>query len=454
MPCNFLPVNRDQMYLMPRSLRDWLPESHLAWFVLDAVAQMGLKAFYEKHRSDGWGGASFEPEMMVALLVYAYCEGERSSRRIERLCERDVAFRVITANQKPDHCTIARFRRDNAEELERLFTDVLRLCAEAGLVDVGVVALDGTKIRANAALEENRTYDHIREEVRTMLSEAEATDREEDARYGEKRGDELPEGLRDRKSRVERLKECQARLEREAAQAAAQQAEKIAQREAEERATGQKKRGRKPKAPDPTPPAEAKANVTEPESRILKTRSGYIQGYNAQAAATKRQIIVAADVTDEENDVKQLHPMTKQAQANLTAAGIEQRIQAVPVDAGYWSEANVLEADPEGPELFIATTKDWKQRQAMREHPPPRGRIPRGLSVREHMERKLLTRRGRRIYALRGCTIEPVFGQIKTGRGCDRFMRRGLAPARSEWRLICATHNLLKLYGSGQANWN
>jgi transposase len=455
MAYNFVKVNREQPYLMPPSVRDWLPKKDMVWFVLDAVEQMDMKAFYERYRSDGWGHPAFEPKMMATLLMYAYSMGERSSRRIERLCERDIAFRVVTANQKPDHTVIARFRQAHEKALEGLFIEVLKLCQKAGLVKVGVVALDGTKVKANAALAANRTYEHIEGEVKKMLQEAQAKDAEEDALYGNRRrGDELPEELTDRQSRRARLKACKEQMEREAQEAAAEQTQKIEARQAEEAASGQKKRGRKPKEPDPTPPEQTKANVTDPQSRIMKTRTGFVQGYNAQAVVGEGQVIVAAEVTQQETDVHQLHPMLEKAQENLKAVGDPQTIGAALSDAGYWSEANVLAAEPETPELFIATTKDWKQRKAMREQPPPRGRLPQAMSARDRMERKLLTRRGRALYTMRAQMIEPVFGQVKEVRGCDRFQRRGHSAAQSEWKLICATHNLLKLWRSGKARWN
>jgi transposase len=451
---NFIPIRRDQNLLLPPSLREWLPEGDLAWFILDAVSHMDLKPFCARYRSDGWGNAAYDPAMMVCLLLYAYCLGVRSSRQIERLCERDIAFRVVTANQAPDHTTIARFRQTNEEELSALFTQVLRLCVEAGLVKVGLVALDGTKIKANASLEANRTYAWIEEKVQNMLTEAAAKDAEEDELYGsDRRGDELPEDLQDRDKRLARLKEAKARLEQEAEAEASKQAQKIKGREEEERKSGKKKRGRKPKRVDPKPQMGSKANITDPQSRIMKTRTDYVQGYNAQAVVTADQVIVAADVTQEENDKQQLHPMLKQAQDELSEAGVEDNVGTALQDAGYWSEKNVLEADPEGPELMIATTKDWKQRKALREKGPPRGRIPKELSILERMERKLRTKRGWGLYKQRGCIVEPVFGQIKHGRGCDRFMRRGQSAVQSEWRLITATHNLLKLWRSGKCAW-
>jgi transposase len=272
---NFLPCDREQLYLMPPALQDWLPESDLAWFLLDAVAQMDLSAIEETYRRDGWGQAAYEPTMIVALLLYAYCLGERSSRQIERLCERDIAFRVIAANQRPDHTTLARFRKTHETALAALFTDVLRLCAEAG-----VVALDGTKMQADAALAANRTVGAIQEAVQTMLTEAQGADEAEDRLYGpQRRGDELPEVLQNRQSRRARLQACQARLKQEAEAAQAKQAAKHDTRQAEEAGTGQKKRGRPPKAAQVVADeitATAKVNVTDPDSRIMKTQKGYV----------------------------------------------------------------------------------------------------------------------------------------------------------------------------------
>jgi transposase len=452
---NFIRPDREQMFLMPPALQDWLPPDDLAYFLLDAVDQFDLEPFQAAYRADGVGQAAFQPHMMVALLLYAYCQGIRSSRQIERLCQRDVAFRVVAGNLAPDHATIARFRQRHAEALAGLFTDILRLCKEAGLVKVGLVALDGTKIAASAALEANRTYETIRAEVEAMLREAESKDVDEGRLFGpERRGDELPEGMRDRRSRLERLKQCRERLEGEAAAEAAEHARKLEARATKEAEAGQKLRGRKPKPVSETPEPGAKANVTDPDSRIMKTRRGYVQAYNAQAVATAEQIIVSAEVTTDENDVAQLHPMLAATAKELKAAGVADAVGAALMDAGYCSEVNLAAADPEGPELLVATRKDWKQREQMRQAPSPRGRIPSHLSDRERMDRKLLTRRGRRLYRKRSQIIEPVFGQTKSCRGIDRFQRRGLAACQSEWKMICGTHNLLKLWRSGKACWN
>ncbi len=455
MAYNLLALDREQGYLMPPSLREWLAEGDLAWFILDAVDQMGLDEFYAVYRNDGWGAAAYDPAMMVGVLLYAYCQGVRSSRRIARALERDVGFRVVAANQQPDFRTICRFRSEHEQALERLFVQVLWLCREAGLVKLGIVALDGAKVAANAALEANRSYKAIEEEVRQILAEAKKVDAEEDALFGpEQRGDELPKGLGRRVERLKRLQGAKSRLEKEAEAAASAVRKRLAQRQDEEVTSGKKKRGRKPKMTEPAPVEEAKANTTDPHSRIMKARQGYVQGYNAQAIVSRDQIIVATGVTQEANDVQQLKPMLETLENTLEAAGIQERPRVALADAGYWSEANLTACSrPERPELLIATTKDWRQRKAARERRCPRGRIPRDLSPRERMERRLLTQRGRRTYRLRGITVEPVLGQVKEGQGCRRFMRRGLLAAQSEWSLIGTTHNLLKLWRSGQAPW-
>ena len=455
MAYNFLSWEREQGYLMPPSMREWLSEGHLAWFIVDAVEEMDIREFYAAYRNDGWGAAAYDPRVMVGVLLYGYCLGVRSSRRIARGLEEDVGFRVVAANQQPDFRTICRFRREHKEALEKLFVEVLRLCHEAGLVKLGVIALDGTKVDASAALAANRSHEAIAEEVRRMLAEAEAVDAEEDTRYGvDWRGDELPGGLGRRADRLKRLKEAKGRLEREAEEAAKAAQERLMQRQAEEEVTGKKKRGRKPGVVESIPTEGAKANTTDPDSRIMKTRQGYVQGYNVQAVVSEDQIIVAVGVTQEANDVQQLEPRLHTLAHTLEAAGIEERPKVGLADAGYWSEANVKACYcPEMPELLIATTKDWKQRKLLREKGCPRGRIPKGLSLRDRMERKLLTKRGRALYKLRGVLVEPVLGQVKEGQGFRRFMRRGLDAAQGEWSLVGMTHNLFKLWRSGQAPW-
>jgi transposase len=440
--------NREQKFLLPPDMKEWLPAGDLAWLVLDAILEMDISGFYSEGNDDEGGRPPYDPEIMVALLVYAYCVGQRSSRQIERLCWRDVGFRVIASNLRPDHATIARFRRDHGKAFGDLFIEVLRLCRKAGLVRVGIVAVDGTKLKANAALDANRTRDTIEAEVQKILSEAEAVDREEDARYGEdKRGDELPEDLQNRTDRLKRLEQCRKQLEEEARAAEEEQKRKAEERKAKETEQGGMLRGRKPKESAAESTKEKKANVTDPESRIMKTRTGYIQGYNAQAAVTEDQIIIAAELTDEANDVRQLHPMLSACRENLKEIGLHETIGNLLADAGYWSETNARKRRGRpGTEFYIATNKDWKQRKALRDLPPPRGRIPEGFSLRDRMERKLLTKIGRMLYKKRSQTVEPVFGQVKDARGIDHFMRRGKLACRSEWKLIGATHNLLKLW--------
>ena len=446
-----------QMSLLPASITDWLPAEHLAWFVIDAVESMDLSAFYAKYRANGQGSAAWHPRMMVAVLLYAYCHGERSSRKIEKLCEESVPYRVITGNCVPDHCSISRFRKDHAAEMKGLFIEILRLCAEAGLVKVGKVNLDGTKMKANASLAANRTEKALAEEIERMLAEAEAKDAEEDAAFGEdRRGDELPENLRSREGRLKRLREAKERLARERLEAEETQRRKIEERERKEGETGKKTRGKPPKSVEDVRAGQEKrkANATAPETRILKTRSGYVQGFNAQAACTDGRIIVAADVTGRENDQGQYHPMLEQAQENATAVlgENEGKINLGRADAGYCNAAD-LEREC-GHEILMATKKDWKRRKELREEPPPRGRIPKGLTATERMERKLRTKRGSEEYKKRSQTIEPVFGQIKSGRGIDSFYGRDLVSAKGEWNLICGTNNLLKLFARTQAERN
>lgn len=452
---NFLPYRPEQMLLLPPSLADWVPEGSLARFVSDLVDDQDaggrLASFYAPRREDGCGRAAFHPRMMVKVLLYSYCVGVTSSRRIAQAVEDNVALRYLTANLQPRFRAIADFRAEHREALERLFVDVLRLCAEAGLAKLGRVAIDGRRVPGNAALDRNRTQESLDREVRDLegkvaelLEEAERRDAEEDKAYGpEARGDELPRELRTKKERLQRLKEARDRLEEKARVAREEQAQKIADREREEAETGQKKRGRKPRQPEEAVDKAAKANTTDPDSRILKTRKGYVQGYNGQAAADcESQVIVAQDVTQQENDVQQLAPMLQRCEEQ---AG--QKPKQALADAGYWSDDNAV-AGGEETELFIATQKDHKQRKALQERAAPRGRIPKNASLRERMERKLLTKRGKTAYRQRGASIEAVFGQMST-RGLTRFLMRGVEKVRMEWSLWCTTHNILKLWRSG-----
>jgi len=385
--------------------------------------------------------------MLLALLIYAYSHGVRSSRAIERLCRRDAGYRFIVGDDVPDHSVIARFRQRHAKRMKGVFLQVLELCREAGLIRLGLVALDGAKVKANASLDANRTASTIGEQIDRVLAEAEATDAREDRQFGpEASGPAMPGDLKRRGDRLARLKACQEKLQAQAAAAATRQEKKIAAREAEEKATGRRKRGRKPKEPDPSVDPETVANTTDPQSGILKTRRGWVQGYNAQVVVTTGRIILAADVTTEANDVRQLTGMIDQAQANAEAVlGEEAVLGAAVADAGYWSEANAA-SQTEECELFIATQKDHKQRAALREAPAPRGRMPNSMTVRERMDRKLRTKRGRALYRQRGAAVEPVFGQMKDRQDARRFSMRGLELCRGEWQLQAAVHNLRKLH--------
>lgn len=450
MAYNFLPYEENQVYLMPPSIIEWVSEGSLARFVSDVVdhleEQGRIARFYKGYREDGWGHPAYHPRMLVKVLVYGYCKGVTSSRKIAQSLEEDVAFRYLSANQRPDFRTISDFRKDHFAQLDGLFVEVLGLCQEAGLMKMGRVALDGRKVAGSAALDQNRKRESIEAEVKRILEEAERVDAEEDERYGkDRRGDELPEGLRTKEDRLRRLRDASRRLEEAERQARQDQEEKLSRRDEEEKKTGKKKRGRKPKQPEEVVDKEAKANVTDPDSRILKTRKGWVQGYNGQAAADcQSQVIVGQDVTQEENDVHQLGPMLERCEEQ---AG--QRPEELVADAGYWSEENAgLENDQT--ELLIATTKDWKQRKALREKGVPRGRIPKDATKKDLMERKLLTKHGREAYRQRGPTIEAVFGQMVM-RGLTRFLLRGVDKVRVEWSMWCMTHNLLKLWRSGFA---
>lgn len=435
-----MACDREQQYLMPPSVAEWLPEDHLAWFLIDAVGEFDLSAFYAEYRSDGRGGAAHDPRMMVTLLLYSYAVGERSSRRIEQACVVDVGYRVLAANQRPDHTTIARFRKQHAERLELLLMESIKLCAKVGLGKVGTVAIDGRKIAADAALEQNRTLDGIEREVKRWLAEADAIDAAEDALYGVgKRGDEVPAELADRRTRRARLAEAKAKLDAEKAAAEAAHAEHLAERERVEAERGSKLRGRKPKAPKLE---ERKANVTDPDSRIVKSRRGFIQGYNAQAVATIDQIVIAAEVVDQANDAGLLHPMLGEAERMLDAAGIDTPIDLALADAGYYSDACIDGADPDGPDLLVAP--DNQRRVA--HQPPPRGRIPKDITTRDRMRRRLRTKTGKALYKQRSMSIEPVFGQHQCAQRFSRFSQRGHAAANGEWKLINAAHNLKKAH--------
>jgi len=443
---HFRTPERRQSFLLPADMMDWLPEGDIVHLIVDAVAMMDLGAFEAGYRLGHAGQAPFAPQVLLALLIYAYSHGVRSSRAIERLCGRDAGYRFIVGSAVPDHTVIARFRQRHVARMREVFLAVLRLCHEAGLVRLGLVALDGTKVGASAALDANRMASSIDEQVARMLAEAEAADVQEDGRSVAQGSGELPAALARRGDRLARLRQCQDKLRRQAAEAASRQQEKIDARAAAEQASGQRKRGRKPKPADAAVDPDTVANVSDPESGIMKTRHGWLQGYNAQVVVTPGQVILAADVTTEANDVYQLVPMLGQAQANIAlVVGEEAELGAAVADAGYWSDANAA-TETDTCELFIATQKDHAQRAALRDAPPPRGRKPKNMKLRERMQRKLRTKRGRARYRQRGASVEPVFGQMKERQGARRFSMRGLDRCRGEWLLDAAVHNLRKLH--------
>ena len=442
----FREPDRSQRFLLPVDMMDWLSSDDMVHLVVEAVDVMNLSGFEAASKVGGAGQAPFAPRVLLALLIYAYSHGVRSSRAIERLCGRDAGYRFIVGAEVPDHTVIARFRQRHVEQMGGVFLAVLELCREAGLVRLGLVALDGTKVRANAALEANRTAATIAEQIARMLAEAEARDASEDHQSAARYDDQLPGELSCPTDRLARLRRCHDKLQRRAAAAAAGQQEKLDARAAAEQAKGKRQRGRKPKPLDAAVEPDTVANVSDPDSGIMKTRRGWVQGYNAQVVVTPEQIILAADLTTQANDVRQLTPMLDQALANVeTVIGEEAVLGAAVADAGYWSEANA-EAATEECELFIATQKDHKQRAALRQAAPPRGRMRKSMTARERMQRKLCTKRGRALYRQRGASVEPVFGQMKDRQGADRFSMRGLDRCRGEWRLDAAVHNLRKLH--------
>jgi transposase len=434
---NFLSCDREQDFLMPPSVRDWLPDGHLAWYLLDVVERLDLGAFYGEYRADGSGRPAHDPAMMVALLLYAYCVGERSSRRIERRCVEDVAFRVIAANRAPDHTTISRFRQRHAERLAELFVQVLALCAKAGMVGVGTVAVDGTKLGANAGLSANRGYETIRAEVERILAEADAVDAAEDARFGAARGDELPAELADPVTRRERLERAKRELEAEQAARVAEHEAMLARRAERRERTGRNPPGRPPgDGPGPEPPADAKRNLTDPDSRIMHAGGALVQAYNAQAVVGAGRVIIAADVATSPNDSNQLLPMLRAARANLEAIGHDQKIKCVLADGGYWNHDDIASAR-QSTVVVIPTGDPHKKQRRRRPNQGPEA---------DRINKILASAAGKRLYRRRAELVEPVFAHTKHTRAITRFSRRGHTAVRAEWRLIAATHNLLKLF--------
>jgi transposase len=428
---SYRPYYPDEELLLPPSLRDWLPEKHLAYFVSDVVDNLDLSAMDAVYGNEKRGQPPYDPLMMTKVLVYGYCVGVFSSRRIERRLEEDIAFRVLAADNHPNFRTISDFRKIHLQALAGLFEQVLEIALEAGAMKVGRVALDGTKVKANASKHKAMSYDRMEEkekqlkaEVKQLLEKAEATDEEEDTRYGkEQRGDELPAELERRETRRKRIKEAQRALEERARQKAAGE--------------GSDPKQAKPKEKD-------QYNFTDPESRIMKSGDGFVQGYNAQAAVEPvLQLIVGQAVTQATNDKEQMTPMM-----DVVEQQSGQRPEEVLADTGYCSEKNLEALESAGnPERriegYVAT-----ERQKHGEHREacPKGPLPKDATRVDRMRRKLKTKAGKAVYARRKAIVEPVFGQIKQARGFRQFLLRGIEKVRGEWSLVCLTHNILKCY--------
>jgi len=431
---SYRPYLPDQEFLLPPSLRDWLPENHLVYFVSDVIDNLNLAAMDAVYGDEQRGQPPYDPRMMTKLLVYGYCVGVFSSRRIQQRLAEDIAFRVLAAGNAPNFRTISDFRKIHLTTLEGLFGQVLRIALEAGAMKLGRVALDGTKVKANASKHKAMSYDRmqekerqIRAEVRELLAEAEAADAAEDALYGaDQRGDELPAEFERRETRLQKIREAKRALE----ERARQQAEK------EGKPAGEVKRAK--------PAGKDQYNFTDPESRLMKGSDGFVQGYNAQAAVEPAlQLIVGQSVTPAANDKEQIEPMVQVIEQQSG-----QRPEGLLADSGYCSEKNLehLETADGTARKIDAYIATGKQKHGEYRQSCPRGPLPKKATRVERMKRKLQTQAGRAVYAARKTIVEPVFGQIKQARGFRQFLLRGLAKVRGEWALVCLTHNILKLY--------
>ena len=450
---NFKPYQPNQLLLLPPDMKQWLPEDDLAYFIMDVVNELDLSSIYQSYDSSKGGQPPFDPKMMTGLLLYAYCVGIPSSRKIEKAAYYQIPFRVLTADQQPDHDTIAEFRKRHLKALSGLFVEALRLCQKVGLVRLGHVSLDGTKVKANASKHKAMSYgrmekkaEELEAEVKRLLIEAKAVDDEEDAKYGKgNRGDELPDELRFKQDRLKKIKEAMRSLETEAKTKADAKREEILQKEQAPRKEGKKRKVKNPKEPSGKPEPKAQRNFTDPESRIMKdgASKSFEQSYNCQAGVDEQsQVIVATNVTQEPNDKQQVKPLVENIKKNTDG----DKPEKVSADSGYFSETNIEYLEAEGIEGFIAT---GRQKHGGVPEPVMCGRIPKDATKRERMSRKLRTKKGRETYSKRKYIVEPVFGQIKETRGYRRFLLRGLENVSAEWDLICLTHNLLKLFRSG-----
>jgi len=438
MPKGYRPYLPDQDLLLPPSLRDWLPEDHLVYFVSDVVDQLDLNAIHAWYGEEKRGQPPYDPVLMTKLLVYGYCTGVFSSRRLQKRIQEDIPFKVLAAGNEPDFRTISDFRKIHLVALEELFEQVLELALESGSVKLGRVSLDGTKIKANASKHKAMSYgrakekqQQLRQEVKELLAQAAAADEEEDRRHGNRRGDELPEELRRRETRLAKIKQAKKAIEQRARQKATAEGKSAA--EAQQAKPGDKDQ----------------YNFTDPESRIMKSGDGFVQGYNAQAAVEAGLgLIVGQLVTQAANDKEQLQPMVEAIEQQ---AG--QLPEAILADSGYCSEANLtyLESAEQPERQIAAYVATGRQKHGPYRQPCKCGPLPAGATRVDRMTRKLQTQIGKAVYAARKCVVEPVFGQIKQARGFRQFVLRGIQKVKGEWALICLTHNILRLYAASQA---
>jgi transposase len=452
-----------------------LPEDDLVFFLLDTIPQLDLSAFYQYYSTDGRGQPPFSVEMMVTLLVYSYSVGVFSSRKIAAACERNLAFLAIVGSERPDFRTISEFRKHHAAAMRALFIEVLRIAGELGMVKLGNLSTDGTKIEANASRHKAMSYGYmgkelarLEKEIEELLAHADQVDSEQDAALGSRRGDELPDELKRREERVAKIRVAKERLEAEARVRAEEEQRERDAAEAERQAAGKKRRGKEPAPVDPTPDDKAQTNFTDPDAKIMRrSNKGFDYCYNAQAVVDgENQIIVAAETTAAANDKQQAVPMAQAAMANLAAAAIERPLddqgqpQRIPntADSGYYSKENVRDVTAAGLDPYFAVGRekhhapDAGPQQATAEAPaPPSSSTADSAGATEEnpkaaMAKKLRTATGRALYAARKHIVEPVFGQIKRIRGFRKFLLRGLPLVSAEWQLICLTHNLLKIW--------
>jgi transposase len=437
MPKGYRTYLPEQDLLLPPSLRQWLPDNHLVYFVSDVVDQLDLSAMHAVYEEEKRGQPPYDPLLMTKLLVYGYCTGVFSSRRIQKRLQEDIPFKVLTAGNEPDFRTISDFRKIHIETLQNLFEQVLAMALECGAIKLGRVSLDGTKLKANASKHKAMSYgrmkekqQQLKEEAKQLLEQAAAADEQEDRQYGSKRGDELPEELRRRETRLAKIK----------------QAKKVVEQRARDKAAEEGKNVEEAKLAKPDD--KDQYNFTDPESRIMKGGDGFVQGYNAQAAVEPTLLlIVGQTVTEAANDKKQLKPMVE-----LIEQQSGQRPEAILADNGYCSEENLDYLESAGQperkvEGFIAT---GKQKHGEHRVPAKRGPLPKDATRVDRMKQKLKTKVGKAVYAARKCVVEPVFGQIKQARGFRQFLLRGKEKVKGEWALVCLTHNILRLHATMQ----